>query len=78
MTISDFFDPHKSEHILAYAELQRTGTWPRSFWEEAKAAGVEFDPSWAFSLASKLADCWVEHKLTKATPPRQSRARMCK
>jgi len=59
MNIAEWFDPHNIDHIKAYRFLSETGTWPIGF----VPLGMEFGPVWYAELATKMAECWVQHAL---------------
>jgi hypothetical protein len=59
MTIVDYFDPYKLEHIQAYVCLHKTGKWPERFLPE----DVELSSHWQVGISSKLAKAWVEDQL---------------
>jgi len=65
MSIVDYFDPKNIEHIKAFKYMQDTGTWPKKFWKEMEAVGVEFLGAWHSSLAFKIADVYVEEKMER-------------
>ena len=61
MTIIEYFDPTNIEHLRAYDVLQRTGSWPRSFWRDHIEKNMLVIPAgWSYGIASKLADAYVK------------------
>jgi hypothetical protein len=40
MRFNDFFDVSNVDHLKAYQEMRRTGTWPQSFQEELTQRGI--------------------------------------
>ena len=57
--IEKWFDPHESEHLQAYSELQEKGSWPKCF----IPSNVVMTHGWNILLVSKMADCWLAFKL---------------
>lgn len=60
MRIDEWFDPVNLQHLVAYKALEDNGMWPKGFIPE----GMEFPPAWHISLMAKLADKWIEYKVT--------------
>ena len=61
MKIEDYIDPYNIEHINAVYELEKTGKWPKDFYEKIK--DCEFSSFWQFSIFRKIALEWIKYKL---------------
>lgn len=59
MTVTEFFDVHNLEHLKAYVELNKTGAWPREFWEQIKDCNFQYG-AWSIQIANKLADAYID------------------
>ena len=59
-TFIEWFNPDDIEHIYAYHVLQNTGMWPKGFVPEE----IYMNPHWNMFIQSKLADKWIDHKLS--------------
>jgi hypothetical protein len=55
MSIVDFFNPEKLEHVRAYANLMKIGMWPADFIPD----DITFPSGWQVMIAMKLADAYV-------------------
>ena len=55
----EWFDPDDIDHLHAYHILQQTGAWPEGFIPE----GIWIEPGWQATLAFKLANKWIDHKV---------------
>lgn len=61
-TLYEYFDPHNWHHIAAYRELQKTGVWPKWFWDQMIKDNInESEPGWQVTIIAKMANAWVEH-----------------
>lgn len=65
MSIVDYFDPHDSDHIVAYDELRTNGSWPEWFYKEIKSNNLSLPSNWHFEITCKMADAWIDRKLSK-------------
>lgn len=61
MTIVDWFDPTKREHLEAWAYLMQTGAWPEDF--IACIPDLERTPAWHIQIAIKITAHYVESTL---------------
>jgi len=59
-SISDFFDPYKSEHCRAYAHLCKKGSWPEGFIPK----DVELAPGWQAVIMAKMAEAWMKRMIS--------------
>ena len=58
-TVTEYFDPHNISHLKAWKELNKTGVWPRDFWELIKDKDFQ-GGHWAVLIANKIADAYIE------------------
>ena len=66
--ISDWFDPKNTEHMMAWAHLQNTGSWPKSFWDKIVMDDrIDIHTGWQMAIAAKLADAFTQRKLENKT-----------
>jgi hypothetical protein len=56
MTITEFFNPHNVDHMVAYDHVMATGRWPEGFIPE----GTVFSSVWQVELLGKMAYAWIE------------------
>lgn len=63
MFMREFFNPNDRLHLMAYQTLQRTGVWPKPFFDAFIAAGGVVESCWQQHLMGIMADKWVEHEL---------------
>ena len=56
----DWFDVKNMQHLRAFRELQRTGFWPEGFIQPH----MSLPHMWDYIIKSKLADAYLEVKLT--------------
>jgi hypothetical protein len=64
ISIVDWFDPHNMEHLQAWKDLQKTGTWPQSFWQKMLFDDrIIITTNWQYSIYAKIADAFVKEKL---------------
>ena len=57
----EWFNPDDMDHLHAYHILQQTGMWPKGF----KPENIYIEPGWQAILAFKLANRWIDHKLSE-------------
>lgn len=57
MYVTQWFNPHNREHVMAWEEMQRTGHFPRDNVPEY----VTFPVGFASRLTQKMADAWFHH-----------------
>ena len=57
MTILEFFDHTKVEHLKAFLVLWDTGMWPVGFVPE----GTTFPPQWHYNIMAEMAKAWAWH-----------------
>jgi hypothetical protein len=63
-SIVDWFNPHNLEHLQAYKDLNKTGVWPKAFWDKiAEIDHLEMTTGWQVAIACKIADAFVKEKL---------------
>jgi hypothetical protein len=63
VSVVNWFDPNKLEHLQAYQVLNDTGLWPEHF----IPADVRFPVGWAGQLNMRLADLYVNEKVKQLT-----------
>ncbi len=63
--LSNHFNPHNRTHVKAWAELRRTGIWPKWFSNGLVGKGIRIDPWWERMIRSRMADAWVKHVMTE-------------
>ncbi|MDY6862814.1 MAG: hypothetical protein SV062_07470 [Thermodesulfobacteriota bacterium] len=56
----EWFNTDDMDHLHAYHILQKTGMWPDNFVPER----VWVEPGWQAILAFKLANKWIDYKLS--------------
>jgi hypothetical protein len=56
MTLTEFFNPYRIEHLKAYAVAKKTGFWPKDF----IPSGITIDTLWQVAILGKMADAWIE------------------
>jgi len=56
----EWFDPDNIIHVKAYFKLQCTGMWPEDFLPQS----IFIEPGWQALLAFKLANYWIDYKLS--------------
>lgn len=61
MNISQFFNENNEDHLKAYSYLLKNGTWPKEFISN----DIEYNGSWYFDIATKLATKYIEYKLNE-------------
>ena len=59
ISIVDWFDCSKREHLLAYKHLQETGTWEWGFLPE----NILFPVAWSVLITGKIADYFLNREL---------------
>ncbi len=62
--LSNYFDPYNKTHIKAWAQLRRTGVWPKWFVSQLDGKGINIDQWWENSLRTRMAEAWVQHVMT--------------
>ena len=60
MKINEWFDIGNIEHIKAYYQLQKCGTWSNGFIPD----NVSFDQGWQIVLMHKFANAYIEEKIS--------------
>jgi hypothetical protein len=64
MDLYDYFDVNNIEHLKAYRYLQNNGSWPKDFFANLPFS-IEIGPHWNTLIKSKLADAYVDLKLSE-------------
>jgi hypothetical protein len=59
MKINKWFDPNNVEHIKAFKEFDKTGSWPKEFLPK----DVKLDQFWIIDVLDKMAVAWMNYKL---------------
>ncbi len=68
MDVVDIFDPYNQDHIEAYRELEKTGSWDTSKLSDQKLSDPR--PNWQMLLMAKMAKAWLAYRPhTKFTGP---------
>jgi len=60
ISFCEWFDPNNIDHLHAYHILQKTGAWPVDFIPK----NIWIENNWQAILAFKLADKWIDYKLS--------------
>ena len=64
ISIVDWFNPHNLEHLQAYKDLNKTGFWPKEFWNKIVVNDqIEMTNAWQVAIACKIANAFVNEKL---------------
>ena len=63
MNTSEFFDPYNIGHMKAFQHMQKTGAWPKEFFDKVKEQ-VHEDPHWYVTIQMKMANAWLKHSLS--------------
>ena len=64
ISIVDWFNPHNLEHLQAYKDLNKTGFWPKEFWNKIVVNDqIEMTNAWQVAIACKIANAFVNDKL---------------
>lgn len=71
---TEWFDSDDVDHLHAYHILQETGMWPEDFIPE----NVCMEIGWQHALACKLADKWIDYKISHEKVERGCANRKCK
>lgn len=64
MTVVEWFDPVKPDHLAAYRTLRETGQWPMGFLSE----DLDFPEGWAQSLSEKIVETLGSKKINEQEP----------
>ena len=56
MTMYEFFDPYDPNHIAAYRQLERNGSWPAGFLPD----NLEMGSLWHVEIVGKMAQAWLK------------------
>jgi hypothetical protein len=59
MFIHEYFDPKNLEHLEAYDQLERTGSWPVDFLPQH----LTHCPDWKIYITDKIVNAYLEEKL---------------
>ena len=68
MTVVEFFDENKVEHIQAYIYLSKTGFWPEDFYKRY-LSDLEVPKNWQFEIVQILANAYVSNFMYFHTVP---------
>ncbi len=64
ISVIDWFDPNNMEHLQAWKDLQKTGFWPKPFWDKMLFDDrIKMTTNWQYGICSKIADAFVKEKL---------------
>ena len=69
MTVVEWFDPVKPDHLAAYRTLRETGQWPMGFLPE----DLDFPEGWAQSLSEKIVETLGSKKINEQEPDEEPR-----
>jgi len=74
-----WFDVYNREHLRAYEHLRKEGVWPEEFYRDV-VMRRDLPPGWQFDIAQRLANQWVEHRLSRTgiSSPCKCPIRHCK
>lgn len=65
MTIDKWFDPYNAENCRAWKRYRQTGVLTDNF------RGLTRPDGWERRIADKIADCWAEWRIQRASTARE-------
>lgn len=64
ISVIDWFDPYNMEHLQAFKDLQKTGFWPKDFWNKIITDDrIEMVTGWQLGIYVKVANAFLKEKL---------------